>query len=440
MASQDKWGNKFDNMLARLTDKANALNASSKLINDIKKNIQDIPKSKLENSDSMKFTSKAFNCFQNEADLLMSMSTPLAVGLSNGIDIISPFSGESYLKIPSRFTIQCLAISPDGRALASSSAEGTKIWDLTTGLCISELKLTDPEFIQKQKKHFHATSLSFSEDGSEIIVAFHRKFGRGKVHIFETKTWTCIRILESEKLLTPVQLIALSPGGNRIATVHNYGQKQYVADRVILWDYSTGKPLLTWDNLTHLLNGKPPFPVICFSPDGNMLAMYNNSMIHLLDAKTGESIRSIPDSSPSSDKVISMFFSIDGQAIALVGNGVQLLDIMTGEILERFEGENPNNAPYRCLAFSPDNHTLAFTHALPYQVIIFNYRKGIQLATVQYGGEVSPIIPTCIAYSPVLRFIDTRLDYLFEDLKRMLADEDFQISTENGMEFILSWL
>lgn len=436
MASQDKWGNKFDNMLARLTDKANALNASSKLINDIKKNIQDIPKSKLENSDSMKFTSKAFNCFQNEADLLMSMSTPLAVGLSNGIDIISPFSGESYLKIPSRFSIQCLAISPDGRALASSSVEGTKIWDLTTGLCISELKLTDPEFIQKQIKHFPATSLSFSEDGSEIIVAFW-KYGRGKVHIFETKTWMCIRILESEKWQPSATLIALSPVGNRIATVHNNSQKQYVADRVILWDYPTGKPLLTWDNLTHLLNGKPPFPVICFSPDGNMLAMYNNSMIHLLDAKTGKSIRSIPDSSPSSDKVTSMYFSIDGQVICLVGNGVQLLDIMTGEILETFDGANQNYLAAGRIAFSPDNYTLAIVDNT---VKLFNYRKGNQLATVQYGINGSEGTPLCIAYSPVLRFIDTRLDYLFEDLKRMLVDEDFQISTENGMEFILSWL
>src|SRR5262249_30292385 len=58
--------------------------------------------------------------------------------------------------------VLCVAISPDGRTVASASADTTvKLWNATTG---RELLTLDPRL-------FHMDSLRFSRDGTALAVS-----------------------------------------------------------------------------------------------------------------------------------------------------------------------------------------------------------------------------------------------------------------------------
>jgi WD40 repeat protein len=104
---------------------------------------------------------------------------------------------------------------------------------------------------------------------------------------------------------------------------------------------------------------KPDCPPV-FSPNGETLAIantYPNSFIKLIQSKTGDIIRALPTTVPTTALAISP----DGQQLASVStsNSIQLWDVETGKLIHRFEDylATPEEI-ITSLVFSPDGKTL----------------------------------------------------------------------------------
>ena len=146
--------------------------------------------------------------------------------------------------------IYSLAISPNGRILASGDNQGIiKLWDLKSR-----------KFIKHLKAHSQIiTDLVFTPDGQGLISSSEDK---------TIKIWD---IVNSQQVATfkghnySVKAIAIHPEGRILVSGARDGIK--------LWDLSTGELLTTPDiNNSKISGWEQPITDIVFSVDGKMLA------------------------------------------------------------------------------------------------------------------------------------------------------------------------
>jgi serine/threonine protein kinase len=140
--------------------------------------------------------------------------------------------------------ISSLSISPDGKFLASASADKTiKVWDIATG----QLKMTLTNHLD------FVTSVRYSPDGKLLASG---SFDRS------VKLWDTATGQEKANLLSHqdvVRAVAFSPDGRMIASASN--------DKTIkLWDVATGREKAT------LTGHTGPVTSLVWSPDGFTLA------------------------------------------------------------------------------------------------------------------------------------------------------------------------
>jgi WD40 repeat protein/serine/threonine protein kinase len=154
-----------------------------------------------------------------------------------------------------------VAISPDGKVLASTGFDGTiKLWDLATG-----------ELLKTMVAHQnYGRYLAFSPDGKLLASAG-----------FDTKVklWDVARGEELKTLAGhthgEIRRVAFSPDGRSLASVGEDGA-------AILWDTATFKPLRKFLCQQGGLWG------VCFSPDGKTLATAGDDQcVRLWDLATG---------------------------------------------------------------------------------------------------------------------------------------------------------
>jgi WD40 repeat protein len=150
--------------------------------------------------------------------------------------------------------------SPDGKLLATSSGDGTRIWNAATW---QELAYLGKDTV--------ARVLAFSGDG-KILVSSGPD---GKITLFDTNTWRELTSFSGNS----ANVVAISRDGQRLVTGSSDGTAK-------LWDVVTGQELAT------LSGNNGSVELVVFLPDGKSLAVGSrNGVVKLWPMATEDEIR-----------------------------------------------------------------------------------------------------------------------------------------------------
>jgi WD40 repeat protein/serine/threonine protein kinase len=139
--------------------------------------------------------------------------------------------------------VRALAFSPDGRSIASGGSDlSLKIWNTGDGSLQTSWRGHD-DMIR---------SLAFSPDGNHLISAANDR----TIKIWHTKDWTLARRIANE---AKVQAVACSPDGAQLASGNEH-------NNVELWDIASGALVMTLPGHSGKVRS------VAFAPDGKTLA------------------------------------------------------------------------------------------------------------------------------------------------------------------------
>ena len=226
--------------------------------------------------------------------------------------------------------VNSVQYSPDDTRIASASDDGTvRVWDATTGACLSTLE-----------GHFGGVrSAAWSPDGKRIASAGED----GTVRVWDATTGACVSTFEGNSW--GVTSVAWSPDGTRIASARE-------DETVRVWDATTGACEST-------LEGHGEYVAsAAWSPDGKRIASASNdNTVRVWDATTGACVSTLEGHSRD---VTSAAWSPDGTRIASTSedNTMRVWDATTGACESTLENEG-HSYWLRSAAWSPDGKRIA---------------------------------------------------------------------------------
>ncbi|HEX9075590.1 MAG TPA: WD40 repeat domain-containing protein, partial [Anaerolineae bacterium] len=286
-------------------------------------------------------------------------------------------TGQQLLSWPSGHgkAITGLRFSPDGKKVASGSADGSvRIWSLLPRGELLSIPVGDSY-----------GRIQYSADGTRIVGAID---GKGKVWDASTGQ----ELLSLDCSSCPIKKAIMSPDGKRVITIG--GDKN-----ARVWDAANGQQLLTLSGHSDLLE------TVAYSPDGKWIATGSDDLTtRIWDAKTGENLRTLTG---LPDPVTALAFSPDGRSFVTA-------DSNSGIFFDRASGE-PVLTLCAC-KLSPANME-AITYGLSYSP------DGKRIGTGSQGGVAELWDATNGAPLLALRgHHDTVLDIAFSrDGKRVVT-------------------
>jgi WD40 repeat protein len=236
-----------------------------------------------------------------------------------------------------------IALSPDGRILATRRAEHISLWSIPRGERLHRLN---------GRSYWVIMACVFSLDGKLLATGlepypelYDQPELRETVDLWDVTSGQRIRALEGDigDIHPPhVRAVAFSPDGLILASGGLSGS-------IKLFDVATGAEL-------RRLGPARMTETIAFSPDGRTLATEGGTLWDLGSYRTPRPNRNA-EPHPS-DPTTALAFSPDGQRIASgwTDGSIALCDRWSGTELRRLTA---HKAPVESIAFLPDGRTLA---------------------------------------------------------------------------------
>jgi len=263
----------------------------------------------------------------------------VATGSADGsIHLLDPFTGKVLKSFKGhRARIRLVKFFPDRNILVTVSDDGeVKLWDTATGKEVSSLDLPI--------KPVHA---ALSPNAKVLAGAAEGQ----PVRIWDVTTGKELTVFKGDPA---IQALAFSPDGKLVATGTPPGT-------VRLWEPADGRAILRLEparadrNSAGALN---PLPwgtghdqSVAFSPDGKLLACgTGEAVIRLWDVSSAREVRAVSD---PGGQVGIVAFSPDGKHLlsAAEDNAVRVWDVSTGKTILRL---NAADGSISGVTFSPD--------------------------------------------------------------------------------------
>jgi len=236
--------------------------------------------------------------------------------------------------------VYSMAISPDGKTLASGSGDNTiRLWEMKTGRLVNSFP--------GHSEPVH--SVAFSSDGKTLASGSKDR----TIKLWDVGAGKLIRTMfngEIGKSYGEVYSVAFSPDGKTLASAST-ARTENDKNTLKLWDVNTGQVIRFFEEREWSCYS------VAFSPDGKMIASGGNEgTVKLWEVETGKLIRSFAGRQLT---IRSVAFSPDGKTLASAGvENVNFWNVGAGKLILSFNGE-PNNGSFSAAAFSPDGKTLA---------------------------------------------------------------------------------
>jgi len=295
---------------------------------------------------------------------------------------INYISDQAYKTIHGRDGTWSIALSPNGRHVASGGSGGTiALWDTSSGT----------EILTFAAHEGWVHRVAFSPDGKRIVSGGDDKL----VKVWDSTSGNELMSLSGHNNM--IFSVAFSPDGKKIVSSSCEDRTDSVPERLTgtgqikVWDAVTGEELLS-------LQEDSTFPCVKFSPDSSRIITVTRSggsnrsnMIKVFDAATGCKLMTLQGHKES---VYTVAFSPDGKRIASgsYDEKIKLWDTQTGKELLTLSG---HKGQVFSVAFSPNGKYLA-SGSGDQTIRVWDVTTGTKLMTLQ-GHEAGV---TSVAFSP----------------------------------------
>jgi len=265
--------------------------------------------------------------------------------------------------------VYSVAVSPDGKTIASGSGDGTLVlWDAVSGQFIRRLAVGKVR-IEK---------IALSADGTVLVAAD----GNNTIRLWDVATGQERYQLTGQT--RPGLDLAISPDGTRLVSTSS-------DETIKLWDAASGTELRT-------ITVEESSPTcVAFSPDGTRIAVGTDTgKIRFWEIGSGQEK---PTLDAHDSRVTCLAFSPDGKRMAsgciygMFGapsgeQSVRLWDASSGDLLSEIVGHQSNIS---CVAFSPDGAWLA-TGGADNAIKLWSSATGQELRTLKgHTGQVNSL-------------------------------------------------
>lgn len=280
-------------------------------------------------------------------------------------------------------SVLSLAISPDGKIIASGSSDRTiKLWNFPTGEILGTLTGNSSPVL----------SLAFSRDGQTLASGSNMEFQDGTIKLWNVAAVGLKQSLGDSLVSLRTCCVAFSPNEPVLATGH-------LDATIRLWDLSSG------EQLPNLRGHGWDVNDVTFSYDGRFLISGGlDGAIMIWNWRNGKRIRTLNRPSDFVGSIVSWFdssvgsirsvaISPDGHTIASGGSDqlIKLWHTNSGKEVRIFtEHTDSVNA----IVFSP-NGKIIVSGSEDKTMRIWNTHTGNLLYTFEHSGKVN-----CVAFSP----------------------------------------